>query len=68
MNEHEHQDSVKIKKSTMWKAGAIIFAVLFLISIFTDWFSVGSTGSNNIVAPTAGQGQQQAPQPHCLPL
>ena len=61
MNEHEHQDSVKIKKSTMWKVGAIILAVLFLISIFTDWFSVGSSGSNNVVAPTAGQGQQQAP-------
>jgi len=48
MTEHE-KNSMTIKKTTLWKAAAIIFAVLFIITIF-GWWPGGSSG--NAVAPT----------------
>jgi protein-disulfide isomerase len=47
--------TVTLKKSSLWKAGALVFAGLFLLSLFTGGFGFGSDSpSGAAVAPTAG--------------
>ena len=56
----EHKDTITIKKDTLWKSIAGIFALLFVVSLFMGGISfpggsgntVGSGGSGN-VAPSA---------------
>lgn len=46
--EHTHTgESITIKKDTMWKVGTFVFAILFVVSLFTGGFGGGS-------APTTG--------------
>ena len=58
-NSHRDNETVTIKKETMWKAGTFIFAALFVITLLMnggiDFGSVGSGTNNNAgaVAPTA---------------
>lgn len=55
MSEEHHGDTIKLKKSTLWKAGTVVFGVLFLISLFTGGFGFksGSSGGDSIrVDPT----------------
>ena len=49
------EGTVTLKKSTMWKISTGIFAVLFIISLFTGGFGIGSDNSPTgaAVAPTA---------------
>ena len=35
MEEH-NEDTLKLKKSTLWKAGTVVFGLLFLVTIFHD--------------------------------
>jgi|TARA_Y100000310_G_scaffold68970_1_gene64278 protein-disulfide isomerase len=52
---------IEFDQVTLWKAGTIIFAVLFIISIFTGGFSGSSSGSADgkvVVPPTQDPGQQ----------
>ena len=48
--------TLTLKKSTLWKASTGVFAVLFIISLFTGGFGIGKednpTGA--VVAPTGG--------------
>jgi protein-disulfide isomerase len=56
MEEH-HGNTIKLKKSTLWKAGTFLFGVLFIASIFTGGFEIGKDGNvatdNNIRQPSA---------------
>jgi len=66
MEEHTHDTSVHhhsassdegssitIKKDTMWKVGTFLFAVLFVVSLFTHGFGGNSSGTTGAaVAPT----------------
>lgn len=60
MNEKETEGTVTLKKSTLWKISTGVFAVLFIISLFTGGFGIGknsgSTGA--VVAPTSGSPTQ----------
>jgi len=35
------EKAITIKKDTLWKAAAVLFAVLFIISLFTGGFGIG---------------------------
>jgi protein-disulfide isomerase len=41
-----HESSITLKKSTLWKAGTFVFGVLFVISLFTGGFGIGSDGDS----------------------
>ncbi|HLD07246.1 MAG TPA: DsbA family protein [Candidatus Nanoarchaeia archaeon] len=62
---NEHEETVTLKKSTIWKAGTAVFAILFVISLFTGGFGLGRTSTvtgGAIVNPPAA-----APAPAPLP-
>ncbi|MBI2045775.1 DsbA family protein [Candidatus Pacearchaeota archaeon] len=52
--EHAKDETVTISKNTLWKAGTFVFAVLFVVSLFTGGFSGGTGGgiTGEVVAPT----------------
>jgi len=57
-DKHKKEDSViKIKKDTIWKIGTFVFAILFVISLLTGGFGIG-TNSQPLPAannnPTTG--------------
>ena len=45
----EHEDTLKLKKSTLWKAGTVVFGLLFLVTIFHDVTENGASANGNIV-------------------
>ena len=47
------EKTLSIKKDTLWKIGTIVFAVLFIISLFTGGFGIGGKA----VADTGENGQ-----------
>jgi protein-disulfide isomerase len=54
--EHKHEkteeaESITIKKDSLWKGAAFVFAALFVISLFTGGFGLGKDGTG---APTTG--------------
>ena len=51
----EDDGTIKLKKSTIWQIATFIFAGLFIISLFTGGFGIGSDNSPTgaAVAPTA---------------
>ena len=57
---------IEFEPATLWKAGTVIFAVLFVISLFTGGFGLGSD-KGTVQVPSQGaaqvptQGQQQQP-------
>lgn len=51
MEEH-HGDTIKFKKSSLWKAGTVVFGVLFIISLFTGGFGIGDSTGNGVAAPS----------------
>ena len=53
----QHSDSIQIKKHTLWQG---LFAVLFVISLFTGGFGIGDGSTGAAVIPTA-LGQPSAP-------
>jgi len=65
-DQHTKQKGKKITfelhELTLWRAGTIVFAVLFIISIITSGFGGGTSGSGQINIPTQQQPQQQGPQ------
>lgn len=58
----KREETITINKSTVWKFATFLFAVLFVISLFTGGFGIGD--DDNVAVPTAvPQAQQpQAPQ------
>jgi len=51
----EHKDTITIKKDTLWKSVAGIFALLFVVSLFMGGLSLPSGGGNgNAVAGGGG--------------
>lgn len=57
MEEEQKQETITLKKDTLWKIGAFVFAALFIISLFGvfDFNNGGSgsgTGTGQAVAPT----------------
>ena len=47
-------ESFQVKKSTIWKILTGIFGILFVASLFTGGFGLGSDkGTGSVVAPTA---------------
>jgi len=54
MEEHTHKEkgTITLKKITMWQLATLLFAVLFVISLFTGGFGYG--GNGNVVANNGG--------------
>ncbi|MEK6922525.1 MAG: DsbA family protein [Nanoarchaeota archaeon] len=53
--EEKANGTITLKKSTMWKIGTFLFAGLFVISLFTGGFGIGSDNSGatgKVVAPS----------------
>jgi len=46
MEEH-NKDTLKLKKSTLWKAGTVVFGMLFLVTIFHDVTDGGTSVNDN---------------------
>ena len=54
MEENNAKDSFTVSKLTIWKALTGIFGVLFVVSLFTNGFGIGDSGSTGaVVAPSA---------------
>jgi len=53
--ESKKEATITLKKSTLWQISTGVFAVLFIISLFTGGFGIGSDGSPTgaAVAPSA---------------
>lgn len=50
----KEEGTITLKKSTVWKISTGAFAVLFIISLFTGGFGIGSDGgTGRVVAPSA---------------
>ena len=47
MSEEHQGDTIKLKKSTLWKAGTVVFGVLFIITLFTG-FGINKEDSNRV--------------------
>ncbi|MDP4012307.1 MAG: thioredoxin domain-containing protein [Candidatus Nanoarchaeia archaeon] len=54
----KREETITINKSTVWKFATFLFAVLFVISLFTGGFGIGD---DDVAVPTVIP-QQQAPQ------
>lgn len=48
MEEH-HGDTINLKKSTLWKAGTVVFGLLFLVTIFHDVTENGTNANGNTI-------------------
>lgn len=48
MEEH-HGDTINLKKSTLWKAGTVVFGLLFLVTIFHDVTENGTNVNGNTI-------------------
>ena len=60
MEDHEKKnESITLKKSTMWKLLTLVLAVLLLISIYTGGFGYGKIDTTNTVIQPTDQGQQE---------
>ncbi|MEK6862000.1 MAG: DsbA family protein [Nanoarchaeota archaeon] len=55
--------TLELHELTLWRAGTIVFAVLFLISILTGGFGGGTGGGTQINIPQQQQPQQGPQQP-----
>jgi len=53
----EEHDTIKLKKSTMWKIGTAVFAILFIVSLVTGGFKGSSDSGTVPTAPTGDSGQ-----------
>jgi len=53
------EDTITITRTTFWKFGTFLFAVLFVISLMTGGFG---TGDEDVVVPQAAAPQPAAPQ------
>jgi len=52
---HKKEESITLKKSTMWKIATFVFAGLFIISLFTGGFGIdGSNGGGDSIGALAG--------------
>lgn len=56
----EHKDTITLKKDTLWKGVAGIFALLFVVSLFMGGISFPGGGSGNTVG-SSGSGGNVAP-------
>lgn len=45
--------TVTLKKSTLWKVGTFIFAILFVITLGHDFYESESGATGNVIAPSA---------------
>src|SRR3989344_1385797 len=52
-NESSESETITIKKDTLWKFATVIFALLFILSIYTGGFGIRNktTGTGSVVAP-----------------
>ncbi len=50
--ENSESKTITLKKDTLWKAGAFLFATLFVISLFTGGFGMGVESTGKVVADT----------------
>src|SRR3989344_2922596 len=52
-NESSESETITIKKDTLWKFATVIFALLFILSIYTGGFGIRNktTGIGSVVAP-----------------
>jgi len=61
------EEEMTIKKSTIWKFATMLFVLLFVISLFTGAFGIGSDSTGAAVkqplAPTAAAIAPTAPAP-----
>src|SRR3989344_9412235 len=47
------KDTIEINKNTIWQITTFVFAILFVISLFTGGFGIGSSkGIGNAVVPS----------------
>jgi protein-disulfide isomerase len=53
MSEDNKKITIEVDRLTFWRAGTIIFAFLFVISIFTGGFGIGNESSGSGTAPSA---------------
>jgi len=58
------EKAITIKKDTLWKAAAALFAVLFVISLFTGGFGIGG----KVVADGKGTGETTLQQKMCASI
>src|SRR3989344_4884303 len=58
--QEQKEGTVTFKKSTLWKVAAVVFGILFLLSIFTGGFGIGSGSSGAVVNQPSGN-QPSAP-------
>ncbi|MFH1054276.1 MAG: thioredoxin domain-containing protein [Candidatus Woesearchaeota archaeon] len=64
VHEHKDNESVKLKKVTIWKTVSAVLAVLLLISIYTNGFGIsGTSGNGNTGAAGEPQQAQQRQDP-----
>src|SRR3989338_8862854 len=53
--EHHKEDSgtITLKKDTIWKVATVVFALLFILSIYTGGFGIRNktTGTGSVIAP-----------------
>ena len=60
----EHKDTITLKKDTLWKGVAGIFALLFVVSLFMGGISFpGGESSGNAIAPPSGGNIPPTQQP-----
>jgi len=52
----EKEINIKLKKSDLWKIATVVFAVLFLISLFGGFNGFKDGGSEKNIAPTENKG------------
>jgi len=47
--EERNEDTFKLKKSTLWKVGTVVFGLLFLVTIFHDVTESGTSVNGNAI-------------------
>ncbi|MFH1316493.1 MAG: thioredoxin domain-containing protein [Candidatus Woesearchaeota archaeon] len=72
VHEHKDNESVKLKKVTIWKTVSAVLAVLLLISIYTNGFGIGGTsgsgGSGSAAEAQPAQARQDPSEPSAAAL
>jgi protein-disulfide isomerase len=58
--EHREKGTITMKKDTLWKMGTGLFALLFVISLFTGGFGIGGDSTGAVV--DSGNEQEEEPQ------
>ncbi|MFH1326849.1 MAG: thioredoxin domain-containing protein [archaeon] len=68
--EYPKEEQITIKKDTLWKSATLIFAVLFVISLFTGGFGLGNSGeiTGQAIAAPSEVAPNNAPTPSPAPV